>query len=85
MTATTTSTGSNAYTFNGVISGAGSFVQMGAGTTTLTATNSYSGGTTISAGTLAVSADANLGNTSGGLSFGGGRCSILRASPRTAA
>jgi fibronectin-binding autotransporter adhesin len=77
---------SNAYTFNGVISGTGSFVQMGAGTTTLTATNTYSGGTTITAGTLAVSADANLGSTSGGLSFGGGaRCSILRASLRTAA
>ena len=68
---------SNAYTFNGVISGAGSFVQMGAGTTTLTATNSYSGGTTISAGALAVSADANLGNTSGGLSFGGGTLQYL--------
>src|SRR5262249_15801435 len=39
----------------------GSLVQMGAGTTTLTANNTYSGGTTISAGTLAVSADANLG------------------------
>jgi len=73
---------SNAYTFDGVISGAGSFVQMGAGTTTLTATNTYTGGTTISGGTLAVSTDANLGDTSGGLSFG--RCSILRASPRTA-
>src|SRR4029453_18857521 len=63
---------SNAYTFDGVISGTGLFVQMGAGTTTLTATNTYTGGTTIPAGTLAVSADANLGNTSGGLSFGGG-------------
>jgi autotransporter-associated beta strand protein len=68
---------SNAYTFGGAISGTGSFVQMGAGTTTLTATNTYSGGTTISAGTLAVSADANLGNTSGGLSFGGGTLQYL--------
>jgi autotransporter-associated beta strand protein len=50
---------------------------MGAGTTTLTATNTYSGGTTISAGTLAVSADANLGDTSGGLSFGGGTLQYL--------
>jgi outer membrane autotransporter protein len=50
---------------------------MGAGTTTLTATNTYSGGTTISAGTLAVSADANLGSTSGGLSFGGGTLQYL--------
>jgi autotransporter-associated beta strand protein len=68
---------SNAYTFDGVISGAGSFVQMGTGTTTLTATNTYSGGTTISAGTLAVSADANLGAASGGLSFGGGTLQYL--------
>ena len=52
---------SNAYTFGGVISGAGSFVQMGAGTTTVTATNTYSGGTTISAGTLLV--NGSLGNT----------------------
>ena len=68
---------SNAYTFDGVISGAGSFVQMGAGTTTLTATNTYTGGTTISGGTLAVSADANLGDTSGGLRFGGGTLQYL--------
>jgi fibronectin-binding autotransporter adhesin len=68
---------SNAYTFDGVISGTGSFVQMGAGTTTLTATNTYSGGTTISAATLAVSTDANLGDTSGGLSFGGGTLQYL--------
>src|SRR5258705_5287259 len=50
---------------------------MGAGTTTLTANNTYSGGTTISAGTLAVGADANLGNTSGALSFGGGTLQYL--------
>ena len=43
---------SNAYTFGGVISGAGSFVQMGAGTTTLTATNTYAGATAVNAGTL---------------------------------
>ena len=43
---------SDAYTFSGVISGTGSFEQMGPGTTTLTANNTYSGGTTISAGVL---------------------------------
>src|SRR5258705_5440042 len=50
---------------------------MGAGTTTLTANNTYSGGTTISAGPLAVGADANLGAASGGLSFGGGTLQYL--------
>jgi autotransporter-associated beta strand protein len=43
------------------ISGTGSVLQIGSGTTTLNAVNSYSGGTTISAGRLSVSADNNLG------------------------
>ena len=37
---------------SGVISGTGTLVQMGTGTSILTAANTYSGGTTISAGTL---------------------------------
>ena len=37
---------------SGVISGTGTLVQMGTGTSILTGTNTYSGGTTISAGTL---------------------------------
>ncbi len=43
---------SDAYTFAGVISGTGMFVQDGTGTTTLTGANSYSGGTLISRGRL---------------------------------
>ena len=39
----------------GAISGAGSFVQLGSGTTTLTASNSATGFTTVSNGTLVVS------------------------------
>ena len=39
----------------GTISGAGSFVQLGSGTTTLTASNSATGFTTVSNGTLVVS------------------------------
>jgi len=35
-----------------VISGSGTLVQMGTGTSILTAANTYNGGTTISAGTL---------------------------------
>jgi outer membrane autotransporter protein len=63
---------SDAFTFGGVISGTGSFQQLGTGTTILSAQNSYSGGTTISAGALNVSADNNLGSASGGLTFNGG-------------
>ena len=47
---------SDAYTFSGVISGSGVFVQAGSGTTTLTGANSYRGGTLISGGRL-------IGNT----------------------
>ena len=45
---------SDIMTFAGVISGSGAVSQIGAGTTVLTADNPYTGGTTISAGTLAV-------------------------------
>ena len=43
----------------------------------LTGINTYGGSTTINAGTLAVSTDSNLGNTSGGLAFGGGALQFL--------
>jgi autotransporter-associated beta strand protein len=63
---------SNTYQFNGVISGSGAVQQIGTGTTILTAINSYGGGTTIKAGKLSVSADANLGASTGALTFDGG-------------
>ena len=68
---------SDAFTFGGVISGAGAFQQNGTGTTVLTAANTYTGGTTINAGTLAVAADNNLGNAAGALAFGGGTLQYL--------
>jgi autotransporter-associated beta strand protein len=43
---------SDAYTFAGNISGTGSFVQMGTGTTVLTGASSYIGPTNVTAGTL---------------------------------
>ncbi|MFD2679007.1 autotransporter outer membrane beta-barrel domain-containing protein [Camelimonas lactis] len=43
---------SDAWTYAGVISGAGAVTQAGPGTTILTGANAWSGGTTITAGTL---------------------------------
>ena len=54
------------------IIGPGGIEKIGVGTIVLAAANSYSGGTTITAGTLSISADANLGAASGGLTFNGG-------------
>ena len=56
---------SNAYQFDGAISGSGAVQQNGAGATTLTAVNTYAGATTISAGTLALSGVGSIANSSG--------------------
>ncbi len=45
---------SNAYQFDGVISGTGGLQQNGTGRTNLTAINTYTGNTTVNAGTLSV-------------------------------
>ena len=52
---------SDATVFSGAISGTGSAVQRGTGTTTLAGANTYSGGISVQAGTLAGSA-ASLGS-----------------------
>lgn len=62
---------SDTLTFGGNISGTGAVSKAGSGTLTLSGTNTYSGGTTVSGGTLQVSADANLGDTSGSLTISG--------------
>jgi autotransporter-associated beta strand protein len=66
-------------TVSGSIQDGGSFggtgaslVKVGTGTLTLSGANTYTGGTTINGGTIAVSADNNLGDPAGGLVFGGG-------------
>jgi autotransporter-associated beta strand protein/surface protein len=60
--ATLTFNRANAYTYSGIISGTGAVTKAGSGgTTTLSGANTYSGITTISAGTLSISNDNNLG------------------------
>ena len=58
---------SNALTYGGVISGAGSVTKLGAGTLTLTGANTYSGGTTITAGTLQVGNGGTTGSVVGNI------------------
>ena len=53
---------SGSATLANVISGPGSLTQNGGGTLTLTATNTYTGGTTISANTLAIGGSGQLGS-----------------------
>ena len=62
-------------TLNGVISGNDSLTKIGAGTLVLSGTNTY-GGTMIENGTLSVSADPNLGNSTGPLLLNGGTLAV---------
>ncbi|QNK01847.1 autotransporter-associated beta strand repeat-containing protein [Dyella telluris] len=55
---------SNAASFVGVVSGAGSLTQAGSGTLTLTGINTYTGATAINAGTLALSGNGSIAGSS---------------------
>lgn len=52
-------------TFSGTITGSLALNKVGSGIFTLTGANTYSAGTTIAAGTLSISSDANLGTAPG--------------------
>ena len=61
--ATINTNGNDVTLANGIGNGgAGGFTKAGAGTLTLAGSNSYTGSTTIAGGTLAVTANANLGD-----------------------
>ncbi len=63
---------SNALTFSGVTSGAGTLTQSGSGTLTLSGANTYTGTTNIDAGKLNVGvAEVTTGTLSGPLGVGG--------------
>jgi fibronectin-binding autotransporter adhesin len=66
------STAANTLTIAGTVSGAGALSKAGPGTLVLSSVNnSYSGGTTVNAGTLSISSDANLG-AAGSIGLAGG-------------
>ncbi|MDQ0305444.1 autotransporter-associated beta strand protein, partial [Ancylobacter polymorphus] len=59
-------------TIASTLTGAAGLEKTDYGTLVLSGTNTHEGGTTVTAGTLSISADAALGNASGGLTFNGG-------------
>ena len=66
-----------ALTYNGVAAGTGALTKIDTGTLVLGAANTYSGITTVSAGTLSIAADNNLGTppssaTPGSVTINGG-------------
>ena len=69
----------NALTIAGIIGGAGSLTKIGTGSLVLSNANTYSGGTIVSAGTLSISSDGNLGASSGTLALNGGTTLIATA------
>lgn len=65
-------TQSHEVTIAKAFSGAGSLIKLGTGMLTLTGTNAYSGGTTIKAGQLNFTTNANLGDSASTLTIDGG-------------
>jgi autotransporter-associated beta strand protein len=64
--------GTGSLLVSGAVSGTGALTQTGPGMLTLGGSNSYSGGTTISAGTLSISSNANIGGATSTINFNGG-------------
>ena len=78
-TGTWNNAGTQVFNVSGNISevgGSRSITKTGTGYLQLSGTNSFTGGLTLSAGTVSVSADANLGASGGGITFNGGTLEV---------
>jgi T5SS/PEP-CTERM-associated repeat protein/autotransporter-associated beta strand protein len=64
-------------TVSAALAGPVALVKSGTGTVTLSGINTYTGATKVNGGTLAATADNNLGAASGGLTFNGGTLQFL--------
>ena len=73
---TITTDAATSIAITSVLAGSSGLTKAGPGSLTLGGANTYAGGTTVSAGTLSVSADANLGSSAGGITLGGGRLEL---------
>jgi fibronectin-binding autotransporter adhesin len=62
--------GQNVTLASNLTSSGGSFTKLGIGTVSITGSNSYSGGTTITSGTVEVSAGGSVGGSAAGLGTG---------------
>ena len=56
--------------YSSVMSGSGSLTKLGAGTVKITGSNNYSGGTTVTSGTVELSAGVSFGGSAAGLGTG---------------
>lgn len=72
---------SDATTISNVIHGSGNVSVLGPGNVTLSGSNDYNGNTTISGGTVSISAANNIGNGNGNLVFSGGQLSVTANNP----
>ncbi|MBK4735114.1 autotransporter-associated beta strand repeat-containing protein [Noviherbaspirillum pedocola] len=67
----TVDTNGHGVAMTGTISGNGGLSKTGTGTLVLSGANTFQGGVTIGAGTVQVSADANLGDSAGAIAING--------------
>jgi autotransporter-associated beta strand protein len=74
-----TATAATVWTLSGTISGTGALIKEGVGALNLTGTNTYSGGTVLTAGTLQLTSDANLGAAGTKVTLNGGTLQPLAA------